>query len=75
MHHPIAHFETRLREFFERHDPSKEELAHVIAKRFHLHQDEVFVHLTDIYNRVAPKKEDSLFEMLMKILYPQEIRV
>lgn len=42
-------FETKLREFFYRHDKSRIGLAHRIAEKFHGHENIVFEHLTRLY--------------------------
>jgi hypothetical protein len=69
MHFNKHDFETRLREFFERHDPPKADLAHVLASRFHQHQDEVFEHLTKHYDPHRNDVEPSTFkEKLLAIL-------
>jgi hypothetical protein len=44
-------FQQRLEEFFERHDPAKVDLSHRIANRYHLHQEQVFFHLTRHYDK------------------------
>ena len=46
-----AEFEQKLKEFFERHDPSKLEIAHTVAAHFIDHQDEVFEHLSEVYHK------------------------
>lgn len=51
MHRSLEQFEQKLKEFFERHDPAKIEIAHTIAHRFVNHQDEVFEHLSDLYHK------------------------
>lgn len=43
-------FEQKLKEFFERHDHSKIQIAHEIAEHFINHQDEVFEHLSNLYH-------------------------
>ena len=70
MHFTKQHFEQRLREFFERHDPAKEDMAHTIANRYHMHQEEVFEHLTKIYDKTVYHEPNTFKEKLMAILYP-----
>ncbi len=71
MHHLTKQqFELRLKEFFERHDPAKEELAHVIASKFHLHQEQVFEHLTEIYDKHVEHEPHGFREKFMAIIYP-----
>jgi len=50
MHRTQQEFEQKLREFFNRHDPAKRDLAPRIAAHFLNHQDEVFEHLSDLYH-------------------------
>jgi hypothetical protein len=45
MHRSKEEFEKKLKEFFDRHDPSKRDVAHLIAAKFHDNQDEIFEHL------------------------------
>ncbi len=68
MHFSKQNFEIRLREFFERHDPAKVDLAHVLANRFHLHQDEVFQHLTKHYDTNTYHEPSTFKEKLLEIL-------
>ncbi len=51
MHQKKLEFETKLKAFFDRHDPSKKDLAHRIASQFVNHQDEVFEHLSDLFHK------------------------
>lgn len=51
MHEKVAAFEHKLKEFFDRHDPAKTNLAHTIAHRFVNHQEEVFEHLSEVYHK------------------------
>jgi thioredoxin-like negative regulator of GroEL len=68
MHFTKKHFEIRLQEFFERHDPEKIDLAHIIAERYHLHQDEVFEHLTKHYDKSVYHEPSTFKEKLIEIL-------
>ena len=63
MHISLEDFEQKLKEFFDRHDPSKKSISHTIAKHFVNHQDEVFEHLSDLYHEKEGihVTEDSIF--------------
>ncbi len=63
MHRSLEDFEQKLKEFFDRHDPSKKGLSHTIAKQFVNHQDEVFEHLSELYHEKEgiDVSEDSIF--------------
>ncbi len=64
------HFQKRLEEFFERHDPNKVDRAHRIAHRFHLHQDAVFHHLTKHYDNGHHAPENFL-QFLDQFIHPE----
>jgi hypothetical protein len=51
MHRSKEEFEKKLKEFFDRHDPAKKEVAHLIAAKFHHNQDEIFEHLSEVYHK------------------------
>ncbi len=51
MHRSKEEFEKKLKEFFDRHDPSKRDIAHLIAAKFHDNQDEIFEHLSEVYHK------------------------
>ena len=70
MHFNKHNFEIRLREFCERHDPAKADLAHVIDSKYHLHQEEVFEHLTKHYDTTKRHEPSNFRELLLDILDP-----
>lgn len=70
MHYKKEEFEKRLKEFFDRHDPAKADMAHTIASKFHLHQEEVFEHLTDLYDPYKDRKEpETLKDKILDVLW------